>query len=120
MFDWLAEELRCGRSAIVEANFTAAAAPAFARLPAHTPIQLFCAASREVVIERYAARSRHSGHLDTVILDELRAGQHEDQWSPLPLAGELLEVDVAAEDLEAVVARVRSLLAAGTKPAEGR
>jgi predicted kinase len=115
MFDWVAEELRCGRSAIVESNFTAAAAPAFARLPAHRPIQLFCAASREVVIERYAARSRHQGHLDSVILDELRAGQHEDQWSPLPLGGELVEVDIAADDLDAVVARVRSLLASGNE-----
>jgi hypothetical protein len=67
-----------------------------------------------VVIERYAARSRHQGHLDDVILDELRAGQHEDQWSPLPFTGELLELDVTTADLDAVVAHIRSSLAAGS------
>jgi predicted kinase len=118
MFDWLAEELRSGRSAVVEANFTAAAAPLFAALPPHRALQLFCTASREVVIERYATRSRHAGHLDDVVLEELRAGQHEDQWSPLPLPGERLDVDIAADDLAAVVARVRERLGAGSATGE--
>lgn len=118
MFHWLEEELRSGRPVIVESNFTAAAAPFFAQLPAHRPLQLFCTAPREVVIKRYAARSRHQGHLDDVILDELRAGRHEDQWSPLPLTGELLELDVAAADLDAVVAHVRSSLASGSETNE--
>jgi predicted kinase len=113
MFHWLAEELRCGRPVVVEANFTGAATPSFTVLPPHRTIQLFCTASREVVLERYAARSRHEGHLDDVVLEELRAGQHEDQWSALPLAGELLEVDIAATDLAAVVARVHGALSAG-------
>jgi predicted kinase len=113
IFHWLEEELRAGRSVIVESNFTAAAASSFAELPAHRALQLFCTASRELVIERYAARSRHAGHLDDVILDELRAGEHEEQWSPLPLAGELLELDVVTAELDAVVAHVRSALAPG-------
>jgi hypothetical protein len=70
------------------------------------------------VIERYAARARHEGHLDDLILEELRAGRHEDQWSPLPLAGELLELDVATADLDAVVAHVVSALASGSETDE--
>jgi len=104
MFHWVAEELRHARSLIVESNFTAAAAPSFAKLPAHRSLQLFCTAPRELVIERYAARSRHEGHLDDVILDELRAGRHEDQWSPLPLAR--------------LLAQVRALLRAGSQTGE--
>ena len=118
MFHWVAEELRHGRSLIVESNFTAAAAPSFTELPSHRSLQVFCTAPRELVIERYAARSRHEGHLDDVILDELRAGQHEDQWSPLPLAGDLLELDVAAADLEALLAQVRTLPPAGSQTDE--
>jgi predicted kinase len=111
LFQWAAEELRCGRSAIVEANFTPAAGAAFAALPPHGVLQVFCTAPREVVIERYAARSRHEGHLDDVILAELRAGEHEEQWTPLALPGELLETDVTTADVEAIVERIRPLLA---------
>jgi hypothetical protein len=118
MFHWVAEELAAGRSLVVESNFTAAATPFFAELPAHRPLQLFCTAPRELVIERYAARSRHEGHLDAVILDELRAGQHEEQWSPRPLAGELLELDVATADLDALVAHVRASLPPGSRKGE--
>jgi hypothetical protein len=118
MFHWLAEELRCARSVIVEANFTGSALPLFTALPVHRPLQLFCTAPREVVIERYAARTRHVGHLDEVVLDELRAGQHAEQWSPLALAGELHELDVVTADLDAVVAHVRELLATGSDTPE--
>jgi predicted kinase len=109
MFHWLAEELGAGRAAVVEANFTGQAVPFFAALPPYRPLQLFCTAPREVVIERYAARSRHEGHLDDVILEELRAGQHEDQWQPLPLAGELVELDATTVDVAALVARALAL-----------
>jgi predicted kinase len=113
MFHWAAEELRCRRSAIVEANFTAAAVPAFAALPPHRAFQLFCTAPRSVVIDRYAARPRHRGHLDDVVLEELRAGEHELQWQPLPLACELVELEITNADLDALVERIRALLGEG-------
>jgi predicted kinase len=113
MFHWLDEELRAGRPVIVEANFTAAAAPLFAALPPHRPLQLFCFAPREVVIERYAARARHGGHLDDLVVEELRAGDHEEQWRPLRLEGEIIRIEIATTDLDAVVARVREELAGG-------
>jgi predicted kinase len=107
IFHWAAEELRAGRSAIVEANFTADAVPALAALPPHRTLQLFCTAPRPVVIERYAARTRHHGHLDNVVLDELRAGEHEMQWKPLELTGDLIELEIASADLDALAERIR-------------
>jgi len=108
MFHWAAEELRADCSAIVEANFTADAAPALEALPPHRTLQLFCTAPRAVVIERYAARTRHHGHLDDVVLDELRAGEHEVQWKLLELTGERIELEIATADLDALVERVRA------------
>ena len=118
MFDLLEQLLAAGRPAIVEANFTAAAAPRFERLPPHRSLQVFCTAPREVVIERYAARRRHGGHLDDVVLEELRAGRHEEQWERLPLNGELVELEIDAADLDAVVDRVREAVAAGSERAQ--
>ena len=117
MFHWIEEELRAGRALVAEANFTPSAAPRFARLPSHRSLQLLCTAPREVVIERYAARRRHGGHLDDVVVRELRAGEHEDQWLPIPLAGEVVELDAVTADLDAVAARVRERLQAGSADA---
>ena len=115
MFDVLEQLLASGRAAIVEANFTPAAAPRFERLPPHRPLLVFCTAPRELVIERYAARRRHDGHLDDVVLDELRAGRHEEQWQRLPLDGEVVELEIDGADLDALVARVREALSAGSE-----
>jgi hypothetical protein len=114
MFDWAGQLLAARHSLIVEANFTPAAAPLFAGLPPHRTLQLFCTAPRDVVIERYAARRRHDGHLDDVVVEELRAGLHEEQWERLPLFGDVQELEIATADLDAVVTRVRGLLAAGS------
>ena len=111
MFDWAGQLLAAGQSVIVEANFTAAAAPRFAGLPPHRTLQVFCTAPREVVIARYAARKRHGGHLDDVIVGELQAGLHEEQWERLPLAGDVQEFELDTGDADAVVARVRDTLA---------
>jgi predicted kinase len=111
MFDWVGRLLAARHSAIVESNFTPPAAPLFDRLPPHRTFQVFCTAPREVVIARYAARRRHDGHLDRVVLEELRAGLHEEQWQPLPLAGELRQFEIGNGDVEAIVARVGETLA---------
>ena len=110
MFDWAGRLLAAGQPLIVEANFTAAAAPRFNELPPHRTLQLLCTAPRDVVIERYAARRRHGAHLDDVVLEELRAGRHEEQWERLPLPGAVHEVDVETTEADALVSRVRDLL----------
>jgi hypothetical protein len=76
-----------------------------------------CTAPRETVIERYAFRSRHGGHLDDVVLEELRGGLHADQWRPLTIPGEALELDGVTGDADAVVERVRALVLAGSDEA---
>jgi predicted kinase len=111
MFEWVGRLLAAGQSAILEANFTPLAAERFAGLPPHRTFQVFCTAPREVVIERYAARRRHDGHLDTVVLDELRAGLHEEQWEHLALPGDFEEFELESGDAQAIVARVRNTLA---------
>ena len=111
MFHWLAEELRVGRSAIVEANFSEEALPAFAALPPHRTLQVYCTAPRDVLLERYTQRPRHPGHVDDVVLDELRSGVHDDRHPRLPLGGEVLDVDSSKPvDVPAVVERVRAAL----------
>jgi hypothetical protein len=110
LFHWLDEELRAGRSVVGEANFTPQAARAFEALPPHRTLQLLCTAPRAVVIERYAKRRRHRGHLDDVVLGELRAGLHEEQWEPLPLAGELIRIDDPQGRRDELVGCVRTLL----------
>ena len=109
MFDWVGRLLAAGQSSIVEANFTPLALPRFEELPEHRAFQVFCTAPRAVVIERYAARRRHDGHLDAVIVEELRAGLHQEQWEPLLLPGEVQEFEVEKGDVEAIVARAREL-----------
>ncbi len=111
MFDWVGRLLAAGRPTILEANFTPPAAERFAGLPPHRTFQLFCTAPCDVVIERYAARRRHGGHLDTVVLHELRAGLHEEQWEPLPLDGALQQFEIGSGDVEVIVSRIREALA---------
>jgi RNase adaptor protein for sRNA GlmZ degradation len=116
MFHWLTVELESGRPVIVEANFEAAGgANWIARLPSHRPFQIFCTAAREILLERYEARARHPGHVDTAVLEELRRGEHDEQFRPMPLDGELVELDTtsgAEIELRPVIERARNLLGA--------
>jgi DNA polymerase III delta prime subunit len=48
------------------------AEPAFATLPPHRLVQVYCAAPEDVTMERYLARDRHPGHHDRVRAEEVR------------------------------------------------
>jgi predicted kinase len=113
----VADQLRTGHSAVVEANFRPELSTSwFATLPPHRAFQLFCTAPEEVLLDRYATRPRHPGHVDDQVLDELRAGTLEG-YAPLDLGGELIELDTNADvDLAAVLAHVRARLASGSAP----
>jgi hypothetical protein len=114
MLHWLATELASGRSAIAEANFYPEFAAELERLPAHRSLQLYCTAPRELLMARYAARTRHAGHLDAVVLAEWERGEHDGMFESLPIEGDLVELDTGdGLDLDAVVERVRVALAAG-------
>lgn len=61
------------------------------------------------MLERYAGRSRHPGHLDATILAELPERLAAGEWSPLDLGAELIEVDTSAGTPQAaeLAARIR-------------
>jgi predicted kinase len=83
-----------GVSCVLEANFVD---PAPIRaLPAGRVVQILCSAPPDVVLERYASRKRHPGHLDNVIVEELRVRMQAGEWRALELGTELIEVDTSA------------------------
>jgi glucokinase len=99
--------LESGVSCILESNFSRA--EPFRSLPPSRVVQIFCTAPVEVVLDRYARRARHPGHLDGEILAELRQRLAEDEWKPLDLVGTVIELDtsgsVDVEGLAAMLAR---------------
>jgi predicted kinase len=98
--------LESGVDCILESNFTDP--EPLRRLPAAQTLQLFCAAPAEVVLRRYANRERHPGHLDDLIVDELRVRLQAEEWRPLELAGETIVVDTqSAVDISALARRLR-------------
>lgn len=117
LYHIVAEELGAGRSLIAEANFSAALdAAVFARLPQFRAIQIYCTATPETILERFAARARdggrHPGHADESISAEIAAGLDADRWAPLDLEGERIDVDTSTGepiDAVAMAERIRSL-----------
>jgi len=94
-------------SVIVEANFFRDQREDFASLPAHRFVQLHCHAPLAVLTERYASRSRHSGHHDAEKIKELGPRLASGTHDPLDLPGELIELDTTQPiDLDSLAARV--------------
>ena len=98
---FLEVQLAAGRPVIVDATFgPEVASGEFEKLKtryAFSALQIYCFASNEVLYERYAARSaeRHAGHVDSQILDEIKAQLEENRWRPLELGGETIRVDTS-------------------------
>jgi predicted kinase len=106
MFAVATRLLESGVDCILESNFTDA--EPLRQLPAARTVQLFCAAPADVVLRRYAERERHPGHLDDVILDELRVRLQTEEWRPLELDGETIVVDTeSAVDVSALARRLQ-------------
>lgn len=113
LFAFLAQELRAGRAVVVDATFGPPLANAeFAALHERWPfdaLQLYCTAPRDVLLARYAARAptRHPGHLDASIQDEVAAALDDGRWSPLMLPGRCVTIETTAPvpaSIERVVA----------------
>jgi predicted kinase len=118
LFRALEQEVRAGRSCVLEANFDHAEASAqLAALQLRTPfraLQIVCAASREALLERFVARSdsRHPGHIDDERLEDVEESIDAGRWRALELQGELIEVDTtdwSAVDVDALVERARRI-----------
>lgn len=99
LFDFLAQELRARRPVVIEGTFGPEYANReFASLHRRWPfsaLQLHCKASPEVLLARYAERapSRHPGHLDASIGEDVATKLRDGSWAPLNLIGDYLEVD---------------------------
>ena len=114
----LEEELRAGRSCVLEANFDHNEASAqLAAIQLRRPfraLQIVCTAARDVLIERFVGRSdsRHPGHIDDERLEDVIESIDAGRWRELELDGETLEVDTtdwAVVDVDALVERAARL-----------
>jgi predicted kinase len=121
LFSVLESELAAGRTAMAESNFhpelDGARVRALQERHDFALAQVLCVAEGPALWERYRRRAegheRHPGHLDHVLLEELRAELLRGRAEPLPVGGALIEVDTtnpAAVDIAKLVARLRELL----------
>lgn len=117
LFIVLERALRTGTSIIVESNFrddpdTERFRCLLREVPAAV-VQIYCSTAPNVLLERFASRQRHAGHVDHEVLAEVAAGLSGDAWAPLTLPGVLLRVDTTRLDgkrLEGVLSRVREAM----------
>ena len=113
MFALTEEAVTAGASLVLEANFTRGGEfeARLAALPARF-VQVHCSAPLEVLLERYAGRERHPGHVDSERIDALREAVESGRHDPLELTGETIRVDTSVPvDLAALGDRI-----AGTRP----
>jgi predicted kinase len=121
LFLVLEHVLGAGVSAISEADFRPGPVEErFARLAERAPhrtVQVHVTAPYEVLVERYRGRAesgeRHPIHVDEERLDDMVEKLARDEWPPLPLEGEVLELDTAdagENDVERLVGHIRDSL----------
>ena len=105
----LAEEsVAVGASLVFEGNLVRGSEleTRLAALPARF-VQVHCNAPLEVLVERYASRERHPGHVDEERIDALREAVESGRHESLDLPGETIRLETTGPvDLEAVLARV--------------
>jgi predicted kinase/predicted nucleotidyltransferase len=106
IFDVARELLEVGASLIVEANFFRGSEARFRALPRHRVVQIHCDAPLDVVVDRYARRSRHPGHNDDEKIGELEARFESGAHAPLDLEGELIVLDTTATVDEEALSRL--------------
>ena len=91
----LAEEsVAAGASLVLEANFIRGGEARLPALPARF-VQVHCSAPLDVLVERYASRERHPGHIDSERIDALRDAVETGRHDPLDLPGETIRIDTS-------------------------
>lgn len=127
LFSVAGSALDAGVSALAESNFDpelgAAHVRALQQRHGCALAQVLCVAEGQALWERYRRRAagsqRHPGHLDHILLDELRPQLLRGRADPMALDGPLLEVDttdLAAIDVAAVAAWLRAQLDLPSQP----
>lgn len=107
-------QLRAGVSCVAECNFKPErASPRIREILAERDarcIQVLCKADGLVRLQRFQARTRHLGHSDGEITDDLADEWRSESLAPLDVPGLLIEVDttdLAQMDYEAVLREVQ-------------
>jgi len=103
------QSVAAGGSLVLEANFVRGSefAERLAALPARF-VQVYCTAPLELLLDRYGARERHPGHVDTERIAALRGAVETGRHDPLDLPGETIRVDTSEPvDTTSLLARVR-------------
>jgi predicted kinase len=103
------ESVDVGASLVLEGNFVRGSEleARLASLPACF-VQIHCSAPLDLLLERYASRERHPGHVDSERIDALRGAVETGRHDPLELPGKTIRVDTSGPvDLAALAASVR-------------
>jgi len=102
------ESVAAGAGLVLEANFIRGGEARLAALPVRF-VQVHCSAPLEVLLERYASRERHPGHVDAERIDALRDAVESGRHDPLDLPGRTISVDTSEPvDLGQLVRQVSS------------
>jgi predicted kinase len=100
---------------LIESNFDARSdlgpVRALAERRAARLVQVHCSRPTESLLREFAERAasgrRHPGHGDEPSdVEEIRADVEAGRWEPLDLPGELVQVDLDADDVEEILDRV--------------
>ena len=101
LYYFIDAQLKAGRSLIAEANFkadidTQQILDLHARYT-FTPFQIFCYADPQILIQRFVERgnsaARHQGHIDQIMVADIRTSLLMNEYRPLEVGGQLLEID---------------------------
>jgi predicted kinase len=106
-----------GVSVIAEGNFTAESA-LFRELPPARIVQVHATAEPGLLRTRMLGRAadRHPVHWDAEAATEVAVRAAADEWPPLPLDGELIEIDTTAwPDVGELASSVAALLGPGSR-----
>jgi len=108
MLALIEDSVAASASVVVEANFVRGSEfeARLAALPVRF-VQVHCSAPLEVLLERYGARERHPGHVDSERIDALRDAVESGRHDPLGLGDETIRIDTSGQvDFARLVGRV--------------
>jgi len=105
LYHFLESLMQAGNSSIIESNFK----PEYDSERLHlikkysfTPLQVFCSADEEIILERYKERghsgTRHPGHFDDIAYSDLEKDLLKGSYKPLDIGGEVIHIDTSDFD----------------------
>lgn len=105
---------------MIESNFNQESNKHFLAIAERSPffpVQVICQSSTSRRIDRFRRRGergqRHPGHVDPVVIGEMSLGEDNEIAPPMPLGGEVIEIDTndfQSIDLDSVVERLSRIL----------